>query len=123
MRALLFQSLLWSAGVLVVQGTPAPYAAERPLPEPVLFAPGQISTGDDESHPTFTADGRLFFFKNAPDFFTSNRTIDEPIDVRLDYRALLGRIRSSGNGLRDIYQVDYAALALQPPCGRAAGAR
>lgn len=48
--------------------TPA-YAASEPLPEPAIFAPGIISTGDDEAHATFTADGRtLYFIKNSPDF-------------------------------------------------------
>lgn len=46
-----------------------PYAPDRPLPAPELFAPGVISTGDDESHPTFSADGRtLYFLKNTPTF-------------------------------------------------------
>jgi len=40
----------------------APYAADRPLPEPVVFAPGVISTGDDDAHPTFTDDGRTVYF-------------------------------------------------------------
>ena len=35
----------------------------------MLFAPGIISTGDYESHPTFTPDGReIYFFKMAPNF-------------------------------------------------------
>ena len=37
--------------------------------EPELFAPDVISTGDDESHPTFSPDGdTLFFLKNTPLF-------------------------------------------------------
>lgn len=50
-----------------------PYVASRPLPEPSLFAEGVVSTGDDESHPAFTPDGRtIFFLKNTPlfDFWT-----------------------------------------------------
>ncbi|MEK6375522.1 MAG: hypothetical protein AABO58_22825 [Acidobacteriota bacterium] len=36
---------------------------------PAIFAPGLISTGDDESHPAFTPDGKtLYFIKNSPDF-------------------------------------------------------
>jgi Tol biopolymer transport system component len=47
----------------------APYAVEHPLPEPEIFDPGVISTGDDEAHPTFTPDGRtLYFTKNTPTF-------------------------------------------------------
>lgn len=37
--------------------------------QPTLLAPGVVSTGDDESHPTLSADGtRLYFLKNTPDF-------------------------------------------------------
>jgi Tol biopolymer transport system component len=36
---------------------------------PEVFAPGVISTGDDESHPAFTPDGKtVYFIKNTPDF-------------------------------------------------------
>ena len=36
---------------------------------PLIFAPGTISTGDDESHPAFTPDGAtIYFIKNTPDF-------------------------------------------------------
>ena len=46
-----------------------PYASDNPLPEPRLFAPGVVSTGDFESHPAFAPDGRtLYFLKDAPDF-------------------------------------------------------
>ena len=42
------------------------YAA---APEPQLFGENMISTGDDESHPAFTADGKtLYFLKNDPSF-------------------------------------------------------
>jgi Tol biopolymer transport system component len=50
------------------QGTP-PYAIRDRMPQPVIFGPGTISTADDESHPTFSPDGRtLYFLKNAPRF-------------------------------------------------------
>ena len=46
-----------------------PWDAEGPAPQPVLFAPGTISTGDDEAHATFSPDGRrLFYIKDSPDF-------------------------------------------------------
>lgn len=46
-----------------------PYASAQPIAEPKLFAEGVISTGDFESHPAFTPDGRtLYFLKNVPDF-------------------------------------------------------
>jgi len=46
-----------------------PYAAKVSLTKPEVFAPGVISTGDFESHPAFTPDGRtLYFLKDAPNF-------------------------------------------------------
>ena len=43
-----------------------PHAA---APEPQLFGENLISTGDDESHPAFTPDGKtLYFLKNDPSF-------------------------------------------------------
>lgn len=47
----------------------APYASDRPLAEPTLFAAGVISTGDFDSHPAFTPDGRtLYFIKSTAAF-------------------------------------------------------
>jgi hypothetical protein len=47
----------------------APYTTSKPLPIAIVFAPGEISTADDESHPTFSADGEtLYFLKNTPAF-------------------------------------------------------
>jgi Tol biopolymer transport system component len=49
--------------VVALLGVPA--AAQ----EPVIFAEGAISTGEYESHPAFTPDGRtLYFCKSTPDF-------------------------------------------------------
>ncbi|MGH9898375.1 MAG: TolB family protein [Pyrinomonadaceae bacterium] len=46
-----------------------PYASKEPMPEPTVFAEGVVSTGDYESHPAFTPDGRtLYFLKNSPTF-------------------------------------------------------
>jgi hypothetical protein len=48
---------------------PAPYDSGKPLPKATLFAPGIISTGDYESHATFTPDGHeMYFLKMAPNF-------------------------------------------------------
>jgi WD40-like Beta Propeller Repeat len=47
----------------------APYDAATPLQHATLLAPGTISTGDYESHPTFTPDGHeIYFLKMAPNF-------------------------------------------------------
>src|ERR687888_200446 len=44
-------------------------APSATAPEPELFGEGVISTGDDESHPGFTPDGKtLYFLKNDPAF-------------------------------------------------------
>lgn len=48
---------------------PLPWEAGGPAPEARVFAPGVISTGDDDAHVTFDADGRrAYFLKNTPDF-------------------------------------------------------
>jgi len=45
------------------------YDSAKSRPNATLFAPGIISTGDYESHPTFTPDGReIYFLKMAPNF-------------------------------------------------------
>jgi hypothetical protein len=47
----------------------APYDSGKPLAHATLFAPDMISTGDYESHPTFTPDGHeVYFLKMAPNF-------------------------------------------------------
>jgi hypothetical protein len=44
-------------------------AAPSSTPHATLFAPGVISTGDYDSHPALTPDGReLYFLRLAPDF-------------------------------------------------------
>lgn len=47
--------------------TAAPYAFDKPLTAPRIFAEGVISTSDDEFGGTFTPDGRDFYFtKRSP---------------------------------------------------------
>ncbi len=60
-------------GMLPWLASPAPprpaWEAEGPAPTARLFAPGVISSGDDDAHVTFSADGRyVYFLKNTPDF-------------------------------------------------------
>jgi len=46
-----------------------PYASSKPLTEPTIFAEGVVSTGDFESHPAFTPDGKiLYFLRSSPTF-------------------------------------------------------
>lgn len=46
-----------------------PYDSSKPLSEPAVFAADLISTGDFESHPAFTPDGRtLYFLRSTPNF-------------------------------------------------------
>ncbi|HKA08620.1 MAG TPA: hypothetical protein VKD71_15280 [Gemmataceae bacterium] len=55
--------------VAALAETPPPYRAAAALPEPALFAEGIVSTGEYESHPAFTPDGRtLCFVRSSPAF-------------------------------------------------------
>jgi Tol biopolymer transport system component len=46
-----------------------PYDSDQPVLEPTVFGRGVISTGDFESHPAFTPDGKtLYFLKDSPAF-------------------------------------------------------
>jgi len=58
--------------LLLASATPGavrPWEAEGKAPRARLFAPGVISTGDDDAHVTFALDGRsVYFLKNTPDF-------------------------------------------------------
>ena len=46
-----------------------PYAFDKPLSEPAIFAEGIVSTGDFDSHPAFTPEGKtLYFVRSTPNF-------------------------------------------------------
>ncbi|HEY5885892.1 MAG TPA: hypothetical protein VIT88_14475 [Pyrinomonadaceae bacterium] len=46
-----------------------PYASDMPLIEPTILGEGIISTGDFDSHPAFTPDGKtLYFVRSTPNF-------------------------------------------------------
>ena len=46
-----------------------PYASDKPLTEPAIFGPGIISTGEYDTHPAFTPDGKtLYFLRSTPNF-------------------------------------------------------
>jgi Tol biopolymer transport system component len=60
-------ALVCCTGVLAA--TQPPNRAAGPLPGPTLFAEGVVSTGEYESHPAFTPDGRtLYFVRSTPEF-------------------------------------------------------
>src|SRR5262245_37788388 len=63
--------LLVLMGFAIAQDTMTPaYRVPEPLPEPVLFADGIVSTGEFESHPAFTPDGRTIYFVRSTPAFT-----------------------------------------------------
>lgn len=65
------------------------------------------STGSEYS-PIVTPDGKYFFWSST----RSLPPTSQP--KRLTYDDLLARLRGPGNGLGDIYQIDIAALHIQP---------
>jgi hypothetical protein len=61
-------SSVGSAGSAARQSD-APYTSASRLSEPRLFGEGVISTGEFESHPQFTPDGKtLYFVRSTPEF-------------------------------------------------------
>ena len=66
------------------------------LPEP-------FNSGVTEFSPKVTPDGKYFFF-------SSNRNSQPQINKQETTAEMMKRIRSAGNGLCDIYQVDFSAL-------------
>lgn len=46
-----------------------PYAYDKPVTEPAIFAEGVVSAGDFDSHPAFTPDGKtVYFVRSTPNF-------------------------------------------------------
>jgi Tol biopolymer transport system component len=69
-----------------------------------------VNSSGSEYSPKLSPDGRYFFW-------TSTRTdVAKLSQQRFDTDAYLKRIRSLGNGLGDIYQIDLDALKLRSPC-------
>jgi len=69
MSPFLFPSVVGLLVNFVDESIVPPYHAARPMPEPTLFAEGIVSTGEFESHPAFTPDGRtLYFVRSTPEF-------------------------------------------------------
>jgi WD40-like Beta Propeller Repeat len=73
---------LWLASVTQASTT-TPYQSTRPMQTPVIFGDGVISTGDFESHPAFTPDGRtLYFVKSTPTFSFWTIVVSRFVDGR-----------------------------------------
>lgn len=66
----------------------------------------KINTEATEFSPTLSRDGKQFFLTSTRGFF------DQPLEKQLSYPELQEKIRSSRNGLGDIYQIDLSALGL-----------
>ena len=65
-----------------------------------------INSSGFEISPKVSPDGKYFFW-------TSTRGLGSaPLEKRLDYQELTRRLRSTRNGLGDIYQIDIGALKL-----------
>ena len=66
---LLLSLLVVAASAQSADLKPAPYAATKPLTAPTVFGAGVISTGEYDTHPAFTPDGRtLYFLRSTPNF-------------------------------------------------------
>ena len=68
-----------------------------------LKLPEPYNSPVTEFSPKLTHDGKYFFF-------SSNRNIHADINKTETTAEMMKRIRSAGNGLCDIYQVDFSAL-------------
>jgi Tol biopolymer transport system component len=64
-----YRRRLFVLAKLALLSLATPLAAQSPAQQPQIFNANVISTGDDESHPAFTPDGKtLYFLKNTPSF-------------------------------------------------------
>jgi Tol biopolymer transport system component len=57
------------ASLALLTAMQPPFQSSAPLTEPTIFADGVICTGEYESHPAFSPDGRtLYFVRSTPEF-------------------------------------------------------
>ena len=68
----------------------------------------KINSSGAEYSPIVTPDGKYFFWSSTRSLPATSQT------KRLTYTELLNKLRSPGNGLGDIYQIDISALNIQP---------
>jgi Tol biopolymer transport system component len=66
----------------------------------------KINSARSEYSPMISPDGRYFFWTSSRNF------ADKPLERKLSYRELSGKLRSPGNGLGDIYQIDLSELKI-----------
>jgi Tol biopolymer transport system component len=69
----------------------------------------KINSEFTEYSPKLSPDGRYFFWSSARNAFTFT-----PQKKRLGYAELMRTLRSSGNGLCDIFEIDVSELGLTP---------
>lgn len=67
----------------------------------------KINSSGNEYSPTISPDGKYFFWTSTRGF------ADKTLAKRQNYQELMNRLRSPGNGLGDIYQIDLSALRIQ----------
>lgn len=67
----------------------------------------KINSSRSEYSPYISPDGRYFFWTSARNF------ADTPLEKKLSFRELSNRLRSPGNGLGDIYQIDVSELKIE----------
>lgn len=72
-----------------------------------------INSDGMEYSPKLSPDGRYFFWTSARNAFTH-----APLPQRLGYGDLMRTLRSAGNGLGDIFEIDAQAIGLGKPASR-----
>lgn len=75
----------------------------------------RINSSGMEYSPKLSPDGRYFFWTSARNAFTQ-----APLPKRLGYDDLMSTLRSAGNGLGDIFEIDASAIGLDVPARRSA---
>lgn len=68
----------------------------------------KINSPGSEYSPKISPDGKYFFFSS-----TKATVGEQPFPRRQSYKELVEKLRSPGNGLGDIYQVDLSALGIE----------
>lgn len=67
----------------------------------------KINSKRIEYSPKISPDGKYFLWSSTRNF------TDAPLEKRLETPAMMDKLRSAGNGLGDIYQIDISELHLQ----------